>query len=495
MNNLLNRYIGRLYFALLFSAILVSCEKIAEYKPLIPLVSFEIPQVTVETKSGLYNIKLKLSTPAEKEVVVKVAISGSAIEDEHFTIGSKEIKVSAGLTEAQIPVSILDENIWDENLEIRVLLSPDTDYVVDPKVNPEIKIKLTKQIVYPVLSFDMEGSTLHTNPFNGESLTFKLKLDRELKADSKVNLSFEGDLTIGGDFMINGGNSNTFTIPKGITSHTFEVKINKKDIGGFNKSLKITINPVDSKTFTISSEKSSFTLEVSDPIVDLSPMLKTAALLGGEGHQIYQEIKGVDGAWSGRVALNSSSNPNKKNYLRTHRNLSLISAFGCNANTAGGDVLRLAEILNFANTDTVIADYGAGKTSRYFSPSDSLIRFVADKKNTLKGTVTTINQKFSAKLVLKADWETGANAAKQWHVDSKATSGVIAASSYPTFATIEIELVKLEGTFDFTGTIPEIIFDAWFKSSSPYFMRLYPATLAKVKEGDLHKVSYRFYPR
>jgi hypothetical protein len=298
MKNLLNRYIGRLYFALLFSAILVSCEKIAEFKPLIPLVSFEIPQVTVETKSGLYNIKLKLSTPAVKEVVVKVAISGSAIEDEHFTIGSKEIKVSAGLTEAQIPVSILDENIWDENLEIRVLLSPDSDYVVDPKVNPEIKIKLTKQIVYPVLSFDMEGSTLHTNPFNGESLTFKLKLDRELKADSKVNLSFEGDLTIGGDFMINGGNSNTFTIPKGITSHTFEVKINKKDIGGFNKSLKITINPVDSKTFTISSEKSSFTLEVSDPIVDLSPMLKTAALLGGEGHQIYQEIKGVDGAWS-----------------------------------------------------------------------------------------------------------------------------------------------------------------------------------------------------
>ncbi|PKP00562.1 MAG: hypothetical protein CVU13_03410 [Bacteroidetes bacterium HGW-Bacteroidetes-8] len=495
MKNLINRYSGKFYIALLLVGVLISCEKIAEIKSGIPLVSFEIPQVTVETKSGLYIVKLKLSTPATKEMVIKIAFSGTAVEDEHFAIESKEIKVAAGLQEALIPITILDENIWDENLEIRVLLSPGAEYVIDPKVNPEIKIKLTKEIVYPVLSFDMEGSTLHTNPFNGETLTFKLKLDKELNADSQVSLSFESDLTIGGDFMINGGNSNLFTIPKGVTSHTFEVKINKKDNGGFNKNLKITINPVVSKTFTISSEKSSFTLEVSDPLVDLTPMLKTAALLGGAGHQIYQEIKGADGAWSGRVALNSSPNTIKKNYLRTHRNLSFISAFGCNSNTTGGDVLRLAEILNFATTDTVIADYGAGKTSRFFSPSDSLIRFIADKKNTLKGTVSTVNQKFTAKLVVKADWETGANAAKQWHVDSKATSGIISASTYPTFATIEIELVKIEGTFDFTGDIPEIIFDAWFKSSSPYFMRFYPATLAKVIEGELHKVSYRFYPR
>lgn len=495
MKNLINRYSGKFYIAFLLLVVLISCEKIAEIKPGITLVSFEIPQVTVETKSGLYNVKLKLSTPATKEMVVKIAFSGTAVEDEHFTIETKEIKIATGLQEALIPITILDENIWDENLEIRVLLSPGTEYVIDPKVNPEIKIMLTKEIVYPVLSFDMEGSTLHTNPFKGETLTLKLKLDKELKEDSQVSLSFESDFTIGGDFMINGGNSNLFTIPKGVTSHTFEVKINKKDNGGFNKNLKITINPFVLKTFTISSEKSSFTLEVSDPLVDLTPMLKTAALLGGAGHQIYQEIKGADGAWSGRVALNSSPNSIKKNYLRTHRNLSFISAFGCNANTVGGDVLRLAEILNFATTDTVIADYGAGKTSRFFSPSDSLLRFVADKKNTLKGTVTTVNQKFTARLVLKADWETGANAAKQWHVDSKATAGVISASTYPTFATIEIELVKIEGTFDFTGDIPEIIFDAWFKSSSPYFMRFYPATLAKVKEGELHKVSYRFYPR
>jgi hypothetical protein len=58
-----------------------------------------------------------------------------------------------------------------------------------------------------------------------------------------------------------------------------------------------------------------------------------------------------------------------------------------------------------------------------------------------------------------------------------------------------VELVKLEGTYDFSTTEPEIIFDAWFKSTSPYFMRIQPALLDIKKEGDLYKVSYRYTPK
>jgi len=142
-----------------------------------------------------------------------------------------------------------------------------------------------------------------------------------------------------------------------------------------------------------------------------------------------------------------------------------------------------------------MADYGVGKTTRFFSPSDSLLRFVAQDENTMKGTVTARPQKFSGKILLKADWETGTNGNKQWHLDSKATNGIIANSTYPVIANIVIELVKLEGTYDFTQTVPEIVFDAWFKSSSPYFMRIQPALLDIKKEGELYKVSYRFTPK
>ena len=182
--------------------------------------------------------------------------------------------------------------------------------------------------------------------------------------------------------------------------------------------------------------------------------------------------------------------------MKSFRNIAFQSTFGCNNNAPGGDVLRLADLLNFNTTDTVIADYGVGKTTRFFSPTDSLLRFVADGENIRKGKVFAPAQKFSAKLVLKVDWETGTNGNKQWHLDSKATGGNILLSTYPlTFATMEIELVKLEGTYDLDATTPVIYFDAWFRSTSKHFMRNVPVTHDIVKEGDLYKISYRYTPK
>jgi hypothetical protein len=494
MKKTINLFYTKILLIVALAITLTSCEKIDAGKTKIPLVTFETSQISVNTESRLYEVVVKLSQAASKEVTVKVGVSGNAVENEHFTIASKEIKIAAGATEGKLPVTLLHDNIWDENLEIVVIIAPGTDYVVDPKQVSEIKIKLTKQIVLPVLSFDMESSTLHTNPFNGETVTLKLKLDQPLRADTQMNLAFEGDMTIGGDFLVNGGNNNKITISKNVTAFTFLIKVNKKDQAGFNKTMKITASPVDQKTFTVNQEKSSFTIKISDPLVDLTPILKTAALLGGEGFQIYQNVKTTTG-WSSNITLNAASNSIKKNYLRTFRNTSFNTAFGCESNSAGGDVLRLADMLNFANTDTVIADYGVGKTTRYFNPTDSLLRFVADGENPLKGTVTSVPQKFSAKIVLKADWETGSNGFKQWHLDSKATGGKILLSTYPVIATISIDLVKIEGTYDFTLATPEVLFTAWFKSNSPYFMKNLNATYDIVKEGDQYKVSYRYIPR
>jgi hypothetical protein len=43
--------------------------------------------------------------------------------------------------------------------------------------------------------------------------------------------------------------------------------------------------------------------------------------------------------------------------------------------------------------------------------------------------------------------------------------------------------------------MPEIVFDAWFKSASPYFIRILPANLDIKREGELYRVSYRYTPR
>ncbi len=480
-------------FAIITS--ITSCEKIDNVSNYSPSVYFDTKESTINTQSGAFEIIAKLSRPAPEDISVKFAFSGTAVENDHYTIASREILVEKGESEAIINVTLLNDNIWDPELTLKATIVPGTDYAVNPEMNPEYTVHLTKEIVLPVLSFGNQPENEHTNPFLAEKLVFTINLDTPAAYDSEVALNIEGDLTIGADFLINGGNNNRITLPKGTTGNTFEVQIMKRDAVGVEKHLKLTLDRGTSKYFAVSTEKGSFTVRVSDPEIGFAPIQKTAALLGGSGFQIEQAVKATDGTWSGKVVVNLGYNVSAKNYLRSYKNMSLNTAFGCQSNSPGGDVLRLADMLSFATTDTVIADYGVGKTTRFFSPSDSLLRFVAMDEDIMRGTVTSKPQKFTANIVLKPNWETGTNGNKQWHIDSKATNGIIANSTYPVISTIVVELVKLEGTFDFTQTVPEIVFDAWFKSSSPYFMRIQPALLDIRKEGELYRVSYRYTPR
>lgn len=473
-----------------------SCEKIEEVRSYAPVLSFEKSTETIKTDVGSYDLKISLSKPADKEVRAKVDFTGTAIEGEHYSVASKEVVFAKGAKDATIKIIILNENIYDELLNIKCLLSPSKDYAVDPEIKPAFILTLTKEIILPTISFKASEQSRFTNPYLAETLTFELTLTEALRFDAEVRLNVEGGLTIGADFLIDNGNSNTISIPKSVTTKTFTVTLKKKDQAGYNQNLKLTLVPITPKS-CIANDLTSFTnITVKDPVVDMSPLFKSAALLSGAGFQMTQAIKATDGTYAGTTVVNIHNNPNKGNYMKSFRNIAFQSTFGCNNNAPGGDVLRLADLLNFNTTDTVIADYGVGKTTRFFSPTDSLLRFVADGENIRKGKVFAPAQKFSAKLVLKVDWETGTNGNKQWHLDSKATGGNILLSTYPlTFATMEIELVKLEGTYDLDATTPVIYFDAWFRSTSKHFMRNVPVTHDIVKEGDLYKISYRYTPK
>jgi hypothetical protein len=474
---------------------IMACEKDENGADTIPAVSFASSTVSIETEDGSYNLVANLSKAAPQDFTIKLQFSGTAVENEHYTVPAKEISVMQGDTEATLPITILDENIWDENLELKVTLAPQSSYVIIPDSNSEITIRFSKEVVLPVLSFELTDMPEKTNPFNAETIACNLVLDKELTAEREITLEFEG-MTIGDDFLINEESSDKLTIPGDVTEYSFDLNILKKDAAGTDIDFTVALTPSDPKYLAISDENGEYTLSVSDPIVDMNTLLRTPAILGNPGFQVYQQIEETTGEWDGRgTVLNVSHNDEKKNYLKTHRNQMFYTVFDCNGNLIGGDALRLANMLEFETSDTVIADYGANTNSRYFSGSDSLIRFVAGSETTQKGTLASVNQKFSANLVLRDDWETGSNGEKQWHVDSKATGGDITKSTYPTFATIEVELVNLEGTYDLTLEEPELLFTAWFKSDSPYFMRIMPEGLKVEKEDDMYKVTYRIYPR
>jgi len=476
--------------------VIQSCEKIEDTRSYAPVLFFERSTETVKTDVGSYDVKLVLSNPAEKEIKAKIGFTGTAIEGEHYSVSSNEVVFAKGDKEAFLKINILNENIYDELINIKCLICPSKEYAVIPEQKSEFILNMTKDIILPTLSFKPAEQDRFTNPYLAETLTYELCLTEALRMDTEVRINVEGDLSIGADFLINEGNSNTIIIPKSVLSKIFTVTFKKKDMAGYNKTLKLTLVPVTSKSCIVNEESSFTNITVKDPVVDMSSFFKTAALLGGLGYQMNQAIKAKDGTYSSNIVVNVLNNSSKGNYMKSLRNLSFNSAFGCYANTPGGDVLRLADLLNFNTTDTVIADYGVGKTTRFFSPSDSLLRFVAEGDNIRKGKVFAPAQKFRARLVLKQDWETGTNGNKQWHLDSKSTGGNISLSLYPlSFATMEIELVKLEGRFNIDEDIPVITFDAWFRSNSKYFMRNIPESYDIVREGDLYRISYKFTPR
>ncbi|MFA5850156.1 MAG: Calx-beta domain-containing protein [Bacteroidales bacterium] len=491
-----NKFIFNLSLFLTMFIVFQACEKIEETRIFTPTASFEKAAATIKADAGTYNVKILLSKPLQKEVTIKCDFTGSAINGEHYTVDANTVIIPAGSSEASFNISILKDNIYDELLDIKCLLAPGRQYAIQPELNSEFKLNITKEIILPTLSFKSSEQNRFTNPFLEEIITYELNLTETLRVDTDIRLNIEGGLTIGADFSINGGNSNIITVQKGVKQKTFEVKFRKKDSAGFSQNLKFTLVPVTVKSCIVLAETSFANIKVIDPVVDFTSLLKSPALLGGAGFIMEQAIKAIDGTYAGKVALNMDKIASRANYLKTFRNMSYNTAFLCNSNSPGGDILRLAELLNFANTDTVIADYGVGKTTRYFSPSDSLVRFVADGENIRRGTVIAAPQKFTAKLVKKIDWETGTNGNKQWHIDSKLTNGLISQTTYSLiFDVIEINLVRLEGTFNMDDVIPSICFNAWFSSSSKYFMKNIPSTHNIVKEGNLYKLSYKFTPK
>ncbi len=478
--------------ALLSTIIMTAC---FTEEPLnrVPIVSFEGFRIAIDTDiQDSHVVKIRLSSAAHADFRVKLDLSGTAIENEHYTVPSKEVAVHKGEHEAMFPITFLTDNIRVEELTLRILIAPGMDYAVDPKLSSEMLIKLTKEISLAQVGFT-ETSQVHTNPFNGDTIRLLLTASEPLRQDAGLQLLAEGSLTAGIDFLINRGSSPAFVFPSGVTSHEVEIMITKKDQGGFRETLTLTLIPENQQQVVV-GENASISIDVYDPMVDLSPMLRTPASLGGQGYQIRQAIKAEDSSWSGNVIIDASTNNERINYLRSHRNMTFIAGFNCIANTSGGDVLRLANMLWFTS-DTTIADYGTGRTTRFFNPTDSLLRFIAEGTDITKGRVSSPRQLFTANLILRADWESGSNPNRPWQHDSRTHNGIIANSTIPTFHTMEVWLEKLEGTFDFTAAEPEIIFDAWFSSNSPYFMRNPPEELDIVKDGELIKISYRYYPR
>ena len=481
----------------------VSCREAQDTRYFGPEIEFVEEVYAAPAESGGADVTLRFSRPAPAAFQIGLNFSGSLQEGLQFRVPSHTVDVAAGDTEAQVHIDLVNDEIWDEASWIDISIAAGSRYTVNPDGKCVTRVNVTKSVILSTLRFTATESVV-TNPFRAETLHFEVTADRAPKSDLSVVLDL-GGLVPGTDCLINGGTDASFTFPAGQDKASFDVTILFKDESGCDRHAALAM--VQQKgVYVVASDGGSVDIHLSDPSVDFSPLFKSAALQGGDGYQVRQAFLGADDAWSGNTTADMGVSSQGSNYLRTFRNMYDHPSFSCRANASVSQMFRLSDLFpNYIYPNaTAILDYGNDQGHREFSPADSLMRFVLDPGETMKGTIHFHSPKtFVAFIGSYAAWQDKSSGENAWVKDSKATKGNIFASTHPAITgRISVTLERLEGTFDFTNSSEPVIVTAWFSSDSDMFMapdeangKTPATTYAASQEDGLWKLTYKFWPR
>ena len=469
----------------------VGCRQAEDSRYFAPEVNFAADSYTVDATSGAVDVELNLSRPAPQAFEVGLYVTSSLEENTQFSMGGHKVTVAAGEQSAKAHITLVNDEIWDENSWIELQIAPGERYTVNPDGKCSARVAVTKVIDLPILRLTVAEESPETNPYLAETLQFTIVSDRAPKEDIDVELSF-GDFTAGADFKVGGESVALVHLLAGATSAAFELNIVKKDISGYDVTAPLTIVP-HKGVYVTGSEGASVDVRLYDPVVDFKTLFRTGAQVG-EGYQVRQAILAADGVtWSGNLAANVNVSAEGSAYLKSLKTMG-AGTFGCMSVEVGLHILRLTEFFPELRTTTgdAFLDYGNNNNTRGFTAVDSLFRFVLDKGSETQGAIVLERpRKFIALTGPYASWK------DEWQKDSKATGGDLFASTHPAITgRVEVVLERLEGRFDMGSTTETMLFTAWFSCDSPLFMDgLDFESLAAVKDGDLWRVQYKLWPR
>lgn len=483
-----------------------SCTPAEDTRYIAPEVAFENGTYTVESGSGGLDATVLLSRPAPQAFSAGLIVSSSMQEGLQYSLGSSSIQVPAGAEKASVHIELKDDEIWDESSWIDLTLAPGERYTINPDGNCSAHIDVTKVITLPILKLSSASASIETNPFLPESFCFSILVAKNsVSAATPVTVSL-GSLVCGKDYLINGGSEPVVTLPAGAQRTEFDLQMLFRDESGLDITEMLALVPVKGSYMTVSGE-AEFPLHICDPAVDFRPIFKTSAMQSGEGYQMRQAFKAPDGSWTESQTISTGTNTvdlgqtaEGSNYLRNFRNMFDHPSFGCRANAANSQWLRMSELFpGYVYPNPVaILDYGNDQGHRQFSPADSLMRFVLDKGETSKGRIYLLEPKtFTAFIGSYAEWQKDIAGGKTWVVDSKATGGDIFASANPAITgSISVTLHRLEGYFDFSNKTEPIVLSAWMSSDSDMFLQgIDDSKIAVAQDGGLYRIDYRIWPR
>ena len=473
-----------------------ACRNEEDTRYFAPEVTFESLQYTVPSDAGGIDVWFRLSRPAPKALTIGVRFAGMFAEGVQFKVDSHEIPVSEGAEDAKLHIELVDDEIWEENGWLEVIIAPGKLYTVDPAGKYAARITVTKDIVMPVLSFVEPAEPLETNPYRAEPLILTVNASEAPKFDLPIQVKV-GDMEAGKDYVLSGADGGEAVLPAGASSTEIKLEISKIDQSGLDVLVPVTLLAAKGK-YVVGQQGSTVDIHLYDPVVNFAPLWQKVANNDGKGYQLRQAVKGPDGVWNGNTAADFFVSSEGSNYIRNFRNM-YNSSWTCMANSSGGNALRLTDFFPelAPPAETVILDYGSASNVRTFSPVDSLFRFVLDKGSATQGDILLDSPRtFIAFTGLRADWDAGTP--KAWHLDSRATKGDIFLSESPILTgRIVVTLERLEGRFNFTDASNTLQITAWFRCDSPLFMKGIDETMMTVtQETDgTWRVEYNIWPR
>lgn len=492
-----------LFALFLLPACTQNAESDADLRYFAPWVQFASARYDLDLdQESSVDVEVVLSRPATKAFEADLVFGGTLTEGVHYTTSTKTLKVQPGDTRLLIGLTMLPDSIIDAESSVEITLVPGTLYALDPQTNYKNVVTVTKTFQFPILKLVAPTGGIASNPFLAE--TFRVAIESHAPVKNNLSVQLQGDgLSFGEDVLIDGGSVMSFVIPAGKQQVEIALSIPFRDQPGYSKQGSLSIAP--SEDYEVSASAGSVAFTLADPVVDFSNFLRTSTPNGGEGNQVYQSFKKKDGEWGDRKAVDLKTSSDGSNYLRNLRNMFHHGTFNCMANASVSQFLRMSELFpNYRRksgieNQTTILDYGNDQDHREFTPADSVLRFVPDVNNPLKGEVRLYKKRtFTARIGSYDAWQdksTGGEFA--WVRDSRATGGNIAASTHPALTgMIDLVLEKVEGTYDFTvRSSAYVLLTAWFSSASDQFMAGFDTeTFDAVQEDGCWKVKYRLVP-
>ena len=477
---------------------LLSCKQEADLRYFAPSVEFASAQYELDLEKGSFiDVAVELSRPASTPLQMDLVFSGTLQEGVNYTASTKKVSFDAGASSAVIRLVLRPNTIMDAESTIDITFVPGDYYAVNPNLHYKTSVLVKKAFDKPVLKWVAATTEIVSNPYLEESVAVSIQSDIPTRKDTPVRLSMSS-LKLGVDILLNGTTQTECVIPAGQSRVDVTLKVAFKDVSGYSKQGVLSI--ASSADYIVSGSAGRLNVRLSDPVVDFSKLLRTAALQSGDGYQVRQAFKTRDNTWDGSTTVDLGVSSTGSNYLRNYRNMYDHPSFSCRANSATSQLLRMSELFpNYLYPNpTAILDYGNDQGHRQFSPADSVFRFVPLPDNPQKGVVLLRKPRtFRAYIGSYAAWQDKTSGENAWIPDSRATGGNIDASTNAAITgTITLVLEKVEGTFDFSNSSEPVILSAWFSSPSDQFMAGFDKEKYAVEqEGGLWKVQYKLWPR